>query len=189
MKRILTIIAAVLMAVLISCNSDPLGGAETGDITISIDVEDSKTLSMTGTSPSVEDTFWTYTFRRSDGKTEHGQVTAETRMNGTSVTKHVSPGTYRAEVWGYRDVACRELVYHGTGTGSVTVKGTTIIVRTETITDASMARSLSASKTAKATADLVLMPIGLTGDDDGSVRKTAEWKLNGNTVEIGRAHV
>ena len=153
-----------------------------GVLTLSVCQETGKATSLSGTSPNVGDITWTYRLTKNDDGVVTGEVPEETKMSGTSVSKSVSYGSWKAEVWGYRDTLCRELVYLGSGTGIVAKGGGSIAVSAATTTDAEMARALSGSDTPKSTADLILRPIAVEGDEGGLVGKKCQWILDGAVI-------
>lgn len=180
-KMIIVVTAVLLALFFTSCSNNPQENLDgTSQMVLSVSAD--KTTTLTPTSPAIEDITWSYTLTKADGSNGIGQVTAETKMGGTSVSKSVSYGSWKAEVWGYRDTLCRELVYHGTGTGTASRSGGTIAVNAVTMTDAGMAHAFSASDTPKATADIVLKPVGVEGDASGSLMKTCVWYLDGTVI-------
>lgn len=172
---------ALILAV--SCTNQMVEALEgEGVLTLSVCQETGKATSLSGTSPDVEDITWTYRLTKNDDGVVTGEVPEETKMSGTSVSKSVSYGSWKAEVWGYRDTPCRELVYLGSGTGTVAKGGGTIAVSAGTTTDAEMARAFSDSDTPKSTADLILRPIAVEGDEGGLVGKKCQWILDGAVI-------
>lgn len=171
-----------MMLLAVSCNDTPMtvDGMD-APVTITIAAGQGKNVSMTGSSLPVSEAWWTYTLTPADGGNGSGQVATETRMTGSSVTGRVAFGLWKAEVFGYRDSSCTELVYTGSGTGRVTKTGGTISVTAGPVTDASLARALD-GRTPKATSDLVLMPVGVEGDPTGSILGTVTWSVDGTAV-------
>ena len=180
-KKLFSLIIIALILI-VSCTDPGAGFDGTAMLTLSVAQEENKTTSITGSSPAIGDITWTYTLIRTAGSEGAGQVASETRMEGTSVSRQVAFGPWRAEVWGYRDEACRELVYHGTGSGEVTNMGGRITVQAKTSVNASDAHSLNPADIAKNTADIVLCPIAVEGDTTGTIMKTADWYLDGNVI-------
>ena len=181
-KPITVVLISLLFFVSCTDAAFDIGEKETGKVTISISGETPKDLTLTPAAPAVEDINWTYTFRKTNGTNGIGQVSVETKITGSSVTTAVSIGNWTAEVWGYRDETCRELVYHGTGSGNISRSGGTIAVNAITLTDVGLAHALTPGDTPKTTADLVLMPVDVEGDENGTVRNSLEWVVGGETV-------
>ena len=110
----------IALILAISCTNQMTEKLEgEGVLTLSVCQETGKATSLSGTSPNVGDITWTYRLTKNDDGVVTGAVPEETKMSGTSVSKSVSYGSWKAEVWGYRDTLCRELVYLGSGTGTV----------------------------------------------------------------------
>lgn len=176
---------AVVMTVMtaISCTAQIDGyNGETAPLSFSVCVGTGKSTLMTGSSPDADSIRWTYTLVPADGGIGTGAVTSETEMESSSMTVNVSRGTWRADVFGYRDEAYREPVYAGSGTGYVSATGGTIAVTAVTMTDASLAGTLNPSDTPKITADIILLPIGLDGDESGTLMKHAEWSCSSTII-------
>lgn len=153
-------------------------------LSISVCVDGAKATEMSGASSETDAINWTYTLVPFDGNIGYGAVPYETKMTGSETTVTVSHGSWKAEVWGYRDATCRELVYHGTGTGTVGRNGGHMAVSVTVMTDPKDAHAMNPADTPKSTADLLLAPIGLQGDGTGSVMKTAEWALSSTIISV-----
>ena len=181
-KPITVVLISLLLFVSCTDNAFDIGEKETRKVTISVRGETPKDLTLTPSAPAAEDINWTYTLRKTNGTNGIGQISEETKITGSSVTTAVSIGNWTAEVWGYRDATCRELVYHGTGSGDISRSGGTIAVNAVTMTDVGLAHALTPGEAPKSTADLVLMPVDVEGDENGTVRNSLEWVVGGETV-------
>ena len=168
----------IMICLGVSCSGNVIP-PEAGMSSVTISIREAKNMTLSGSSPAAADVFWTYTLSKTDGSHGVGETATEIRMDGTSVTTNVSFGEWKAEVFGYRDEACTELVYLGAGTGTVSlgVPGS-IAVSAATTTDATLARAVG-DGTPKATSDLVLMPVDIEGDPNGTIRNRIEWYLDG----------
>lgn len=190
MKRILSLLGSMTVSVMIlllmtavSCSDESASpDGAVGLLSISIIEKTEKNLLLTPTAPSAEEVRWTYTLKKSNGTNGIGQVKEETPVAGSTLTASVSIGSWTAEVWGYRDADCRELVYHGSGSGDVSRSGGTISITATTITDVGQAHALNKNDVPKATADLLLMPVDVEGDINGTIRHDLEWIVGGETV-------
>ena len=109
LKPITFVLISLLFFISCTDNALDIGEKETGKVTISIRGETPKDLTLTPSAPAAEDINWTYTLRKTNGTNGIGQITAETKITGSSVTTAVSIGNWTAEVWGYRDAAYREI--------------------------------------------------------------------------------
>lgn len=180
-----TLVLFLFLLIFSSCTDPDLMSANREcTLSISVCVDGEKATEMSGASSEADAINWTYTLVPFDGNIGYGAVPDETKMTGPETTVTVSHGSWKAEVWGYRDATCRELVYHGTGTGTVGRGGEHMAVSVTVMTDPKDAHAMNPADTPKRTADLMLAPIGLQGDGTGSVMKTAEWTLSSTIISV-----
>lgn len=182
-KASILFILTILVFFPVSC-SDPsyMYQVSEGTLSLNVHADAGKTTEMAGMSPDTDDITWTYLIVPADNGIGVGKIPVETKMPGSDVTLSVSHGNWKVEVWGYRDESCREPVYHGSGICMVGRNDGYISVSAFTITDAGVPHAMNSSETPKTTADLLLAPISLQGDDTGTVMRTAEWTLDSDTI-------
>ena len=139
---------------------------------------------MSGASSETDAINWTYTLVPFDGNIGYGAVPYETKMTGSETTVTVSHGSWKAEVWGYRDATCRELVYHGTGTGTVSRNGGHMAVSVTVMTDPKNAHAMNPADTPKSTAEL------LQGDRTAQLQYIKDDNSGFQNVKlIDKAHI
>ena len=122
------------------------------DLDINISVNEPRGMMLGSEVPDRESIIWTYKLTKHDKGMTWGEGD-EALLNGTL---KVSQGVWWADIWGYRDSGCREVVYAGGGEGAVGPEGGVLRVTVSTVTDPSLANSLDPSKEPKNTAELIL---------------------------------
>ena len=148
------------------------------DLDINISVDEPRGMMLGSEVPDRESIIWTYKLTKHDKGMTWGEGD-EALLNGTL---KVSQGVWWADIWGYRDSGCREVVYAGGGEGAVGPEGGVLRVSVSTVTDPSLANSLDPSKEPKNTAELILGNLVSEKDVQLDKAKYLDWKVDGKEV-------
>ena len=148
------------------------------DLDINISVDEPRGMMLGSEVPDRESIIWTYKLTKHDKGMTWGEGD-EALLNGTL---KVSQGVWWADIWGYRDSGCREVVYAGGGEGAVGPEGGVLRVTVSTVTDPSLANSLDPSKEPKNTAELILGNLVSEKDVQLDKAKYLDWKVDGREV-------
>lgn len=158
-------------------------------ITVTAEAEPEKATTITGSAPDIADLYWTYTATKMDDGLALGEQRAPVYAGRIPFSIDLSAGGWQIYTRGYRDEACREMVYSGfvtktfTGADSVTITVTVCTIE-------SQVSALNSSDTAKKTADIVLRPVVIDRDPTGLAvrhmklvianKNIASWSLSDN---------
>lgn len=178
-------IPIIMIAILaVGCNVETVRNPEdTATLRINITDDTDKFITISGASPSIADTYWSYRLTKTDGGVADGATDGRVRMGSEGASPRISYGTWLVEVWGYLDEYCSRVVYYGKGNANVVKGGSACNVMVSPLTDTSQAHSLTAGKLPLTNATLYLCPIGAEGEGVAELMSSARWYVDGNLLK------
>lgn len=165
-----------IFLILLSCSVEiPQGTSGTATLHITVTEAVGKYIVITGISPDIEETFWSYRLTKTDGGMADGATDGRVKMGSEGATPRISFGSWLVEVWGYADDACSKVVYYGSGEAVVVKGGTSCTVTVSPLTDTTQAHTLTPHVLPMKNSVLYLCPIGAEGEGVSDMMSRAMW--------------
>lgn len=183
--KIITVMATIaFLFSIVACRNETLSIHDKAGpvrLTLTAEPENDKALTITGSAPDPADLYWTYTATKMDDGLALGEQRSPVYVGRMPFSLDLSAGEWQIYTRGYRDEYCREMVYDGFGNKTLT--GTDNMTITVSVHQSeSRIVALNPADVPKKTADIVLLPVLIDLDPEGTAVRHMVLKVSNTPI-------